>query len=267
MRLVERIINRLLFLAFSLTVLFVILTQILGRLDQHLPFIWALTLTYFLSAYIILPQLVRFCLMILKRGRIPRVTYTSDGLAADPVNILLKGTYTELTNAFHKAGWTQADPLTLRSSLKMVQCFLLNIPYPQAPFSPLFLFGRKQDIGFQEAVSRGPRKRHHVRFWAANINPQAEVDDLSYWIHEHPVDYAKPLVWVGAGTEDLGFGLTSLTYQISHRSDKAIDKERDYLLSSLKAGNTVTDISYLHPGDTVEGKYVSDGKILMAVLR
>ncbi|WP_342021788.1 LssY C-terminal domain-containing protein [Methyloceanibacter marginalis] len=34
----------------------------------------------------------------------------------------------------------------------MAKTFVLNQPYPTAPFSTLFLFGRGQDIGFQKAI-------------------------------------------------------------------------------------------------------------------
>jgi hypothetical protein len=47
-----------------------------------------------------------------------------------------------------------------------MRAFLLNSSYPSAPFSALYLFGRGQDIGFQQAINNSPRKRHHVRFWA-----------------------------------------------------------------------------------------------------
>jgi hypothetical protein len=52
------------------------------------------------------------------------------------------------------------------SSWRMIRAFVLNSPYPTAPFSTLYLFGRGQDIGFQKAIDNSPRNRHHVRFWA-----------------------------------------------------------------------------------------------------
>jgi hypothetical protein len=46
----------------------------------------------------------------------------------------------------------------------MVRAFVFNSPYPTAPFSTPYLFGRDQDIGFLKAIDNSPRKRHHVRF-------------------------------------------------------------------------------------------------------
>jgi len=58
------------------------------------------------------------------------------------------------------------DRLGLASSWRMIRAFVLNSPYPTAPFSTLYLFGRGQEIGFQKAIDNSPRKRHHIRFWA-----------------------------------------------------------------------------------------------------
>ena len=37
--------------------------------------------------------------------------------------------------------------------------------YPEAPVSPLTLFGRVQDFAYQQEVDGNPAQRHHVRFW------------------------------------------------------------------------------------------------------
>ena len=81
-----------------------------------------------------------------------------------PRNIALVGALGQLRAAFAALDWTEADRLNLVSSWRMVRAFVLNAPYPTAPFSTLFLFGRGQDIGFQKAIDDSPRKRHHV--WA-----------------------------------------------------------------------------------------------------
>jgi len=43
---------------------------------------------------------------------------------------------------------SEADRLGLASSWGMIRAFVFNSPYPTAPFSTLYLFGRGQDIGF-----------------------------------------------------------------------------------------------------------------------
>jgi hypothetical protein len=76
---------------------------------------------------------------------------------------VLTGTLQQLNAAFKLAGWSQADLLGLASSRRMIRAFVFNSPYPTAPFSTLYLFGRGQDVGFQKAIDNSPRKRHHFR--------------------------------------------------------------------------------------------------------
>jgi hypothetical protein len=108
-------------------------------------------------------------LKILQRKRVPRFTITADGLPGDPVNLVLIGTLQQLRAAFATAGWSEADRLGVASSWRMIRAFVLNSPYPTAPFSTLYRYGRGQDIGFQKAIDNSPRKRHHIRFWALSF--------------------------------------------------------------------------------------------------
>src|ERR1700730_5567739 len=116
--------------------------------DRRLPTVLALAITYAIAAYIVLPRIVRMGLKILLRKRVPRFTITGDGLPGDPVNLVVTGTLKQLHAAFKLAGWSQADRLGLASSWRMARAFLLNSPYPTAPFSTLYLFWRCHDAGF-----------------------------------------------------------------------------------------------------------------------
>ncbi|MES2622992.1 MAG: LssY C-terminal domain-containing protein [Patescibacteria group bacterium] len=266
MKLFLRIIQRLLIFIVAIPILWFIATQIFTRLDRRLPAFVALIVTYIFSAYLLLPELIRIIRQILRRKYIPRTTHAADGLSADPVNIILTGTYDDLQSAFKAAGWYTAERLTLRTGLKIITHFVRNKPYPEAPFSPLFLFGRMQDFGFEKPISNSPRQRDHIRFWAATHDPVLSITDINYWIAKEEVDLSKATIWVGAATRDTGFGLTQLTYEISHRIDKHIDNEREYILHVLEATGWIQNIEYINPGEWVAGKYITDGKIVCAKL-
>ena len=247
--------------------IWLIVFEVFDRLEDRLPWLVALLITYYLSAYILLPAVIRITSLIVRKGRIPRFTEASDGLAVDPVNIILLGTKADLIKSFEKIGWQKADKLTINSSIKMISRFLTNKPYPRAPFSPLFLFGRKQDIGFQESIGNSPRKRHHIRFWATNTKKIDDPLDIKFWKKKQKIKHEEALVWVGAGSEDVGFGLTKLTYQLSHKVNPNIDLERKYILEKLKKTKCVGKINYYKPGMFKVGKYVSDGRIAVAKLK
>src|SRR5208282_5387170 len=104
-------------------------------------------------------------------------------------NSALIGTEEEVDAAMLSAGWLPADPITLKSSLRIAAGTVLRRSYDDAPVSNLFLFGHKQDLAFEQSVGTDPRRRHHVRFWRAE-----QVDELS-----------RPL-WFGAATFDTKVG-------------------------------------------------------------
>jgi signal transduction histidine kinase len=247
--------------------LWFIVTQIFERIDQRVPVFVALLLTYVIAAYLVLPWIVRASVTVLRRNRIPRLTRAADGLAADPVNVVLIGRQEQLDAAFAAAGWHVADALTFRSAVKMAVSFVLNRSYPTAPFSALYLFGRRHDIGFQQDVGDSPRKRHHIRFWAAQADPEQGGDDPAYWTHRPRIDPAQSHVWVGAGTTDTGFGFQSMTWQISHRVDRNADAEREHVVAALRAACWIADERYIEPGEPVGTRFVTDGRIFHAKLR
>ena len=264
-RLARWIQRAVVFLIASAT-LWIIVTQIFERIEQRVPVFAALLLTYVLAAYVILPPVVRASVAVLRGNRIPRVTRAADGLPADPVNVVLIGSQEQLRSAFAAAGWHVADRLTLRSATRMAVSFVLDRSYPTAPFSALYLFGRRQDIGFQEDVGDSPRKRHHIRFWAANIDPESGTGDLAYWTRRWRIDPSESHIWVGAGTTDTGFGLQSMTWQISHRVDRHADTERDYIVGALRKAGLITDERFIEAGAPVGTRFVTDGRIFHARL-
>lgn len=214
-----------------------------------------------------MPRIIRIVLLIIRKGRIPRFTTASDGFYVDPVNIILVGTKEDLIKSFEKIGWVKADKLNLRSSEKMIRTFLANRPYPTAPFSKLYLFGRKQDVGFQQSVGNSPRRRHHIRFWAINTDKVIDPFDKKFWNKKQKIKPDKIFTWVGAASEDTGFAFARLTYQLSHKINPNVDMERKYILNLLKQSKCIGKIAYYKPGEIRLGKYTSDGRIAMTKLK
>jgi LssY C-terminus len=210
-------------------------------------------------------------LKILQRRHVPRFTMTGDGLPGDPVNLALIGTLEQLRTAFATAGWTGADPLGLASSWRMARAFVLNEPYPTAPFSTLYLFGRGQDIGFQRAIDDSPRKRHHVRFWAKSLaQVEADVDAASFWLNTDRPDENDCVLWVGAGTKDIGFSLTRLTFQVTHATASDTNAERGYIVNELRKSGVIENVTFYKTGDKLLTKhvnhYITDGELAVAEL-
>ena len=199
--------------------------------------VWAIV------SYLALPRLHR----ILSNMYVPNYfigrTRTADGILSDPINLSVRGSEEKLHKAMTAAGWVLADDITPRSSWKMVLTVLSGRSYPNAPVSPAFLFGRRQDFAYQQEVDGNPRRRHHVRFWRC---PDG-------WLLPggHRVD------WLAAGSYDKSVGLSLFTFQLTHKIDENIDIERDYIIESVKNSEKYIRVTVLEDFST--GYYSRNG--------
>ena len=157
----------------------------------------------------------------------PRITHTSDGHPGDPLNIGLIGEESDVIRAMTAAGWYPADPITLKSSLRIAVDSVFRKPDDDAPVSDLFLFGRKQDLAFEQPVGDSPRQRHHVRFWRWD-----QLEDN------------RP-AWVGSATFDEHVGLSYTTAQITHHIGSDVDAERDRIMSELQKAGWARETNYV----------------------
>ena len=115
------------------------------------------------------------------------------------------------------AKWFPAAALGLKSDLKIAEDTVLSRPDVEAPVSNLFLFGRKEDLAFEQPVGDNPRQRNHVRFW--------KTDKVN--------DDGRP-IWIGSASYDERVGLSHTTGQITHHISPDVDAERDHLFENLK---------------------------------
>ena len=145
-------------------------------------------------------------------------TVTASGIPGDPLNIAVVASDGGLLRAMLAAGWSPADPITWRSSLRIAAASMMRRSYDEAPVSNLYVWNRVQDFAFEREAGADPRQRHHVRFWRSS-----ELDDDG-----------RPL-WIGAATFDTRVGFSHTTGQITHHIGSAIDAERDRLAADLGA--------------------------------
>jgi hypothetical protein len=176
-----------------------------------------LLLVWLMAAYLLLPMASRYSTRRHPAlDDAPRITHTANGIHGDPLNVALVATEEELHKAMLTAKWFPADPITLKSSLKIAAGTILHRSYEDAPVSSLYLWGRKQDFAFEQPYGKDPRRRHHVRFWRSE-----KLDENG-----------RPL-WFGAATFDTKVGFSHTTGQITHHIDADLDVERDKLLADL----------------------------------
>ena len=187
---------------------------------------------------------------------VPRITHTRVHIPGDPLNVAFIGTEEDLHLALLAAKWFPADPITLKSSLKIAAGTLFHKSYVDAPVSNLFLWKRKQDLAFEQPAGKDPRRRHHVRFWRCE-----KLDDKGI-----------PL-WIGSATFDAKVGLSRRTGQITHHIDANIDAERDKILDDVRRTGDLSEAYWIDRfQEKLQGKngggdrYHTDGRLAVGVL-
>ncbi|NLX96405.1 MAG: hypothetical protein GXY83_09535 [Rhodopirellula sp.] len=185
------------------------------------------------------------------------ITQTADGIPGDPLNVSLIGTEAELKGLMTDAGWYPANPLGLRSDLKIAADTVLERPYDEAPVSNLYLFGRKEDLAFEQPVGDDPRRRHHVRYWRTSEKEPS----------------GRP-AWIGSITYDQRVGFSHTTGQITHHIGPDVDAERDRIFEQLeKTGRLdrveiVDDFHEIREGRNGGGDpWYTDGRLFVGTIK
>jgi hypothetical protein len=205
--------------------------------DQRLPLSLAIFLTYIIAAYLLIPAIIRLVRIIHPPHHLPLYCVTPDGFASDPLNIGIAATRRELITVMENAGWYIADPHTWRNIVQVIVSTLANRCYPTAPMSNLYLFGRKQDIGFEIPTESG---RHHVRFWATTYKSKGHISVHGiHWQRRRKHIQSDNLLWVGAASLDKGLNIIRHNFQLTHMIDPDTDQERELIVQKLRDSKRV----------------------------
>src|SRR5260370_3294499 len=171
-----------------------------SRWRQAVKVVAGLLVMYLLVAYLVLPDSWRFYAHRHPALEdLPGITYTANGIPGDPINVALIGSKEELIKIMLAAKWYPADPLGLRSDLRIAEDTVLKRPYDAAPVSSLYLGGRKEDLAFEQPVGPDPRHRHHLRLWQTD-----------------KVDWDGQPIWLGSAVYDQRVGFSPTTGHITH---------------------------------------------------
>jgi hypothetical protein len=175
----------------------------------------------------------------------------------DMVNFVIVGSLQKLQDALTAADWHVADIDVKQSVLKAALETYEKKAYLSMPMSQLYLFGRVQDYGYEQAEPYAVvASRHHFRIWKA------------------PFQWNGQDVWAGAGTHDIGFEKDQRNGSVTHKIDPAVDGERDNIGGTLQKTDKVKSLTYYLPPDPVQdarnatgGGYHSDGRIIVIQLQ
>ena len=175
----------------------------------------------------------------------------------DMVNFVIVGSLKKVQEALTAADWHVADTDVRESVVKAALETYQKKAYLAMPMSQLYLFGRVQDYGYEQAEPYAVvASRHHFRIWKA------------------PFQWDGQDVWVGAGTHDIGFEKDQRNGKVTHKIDPAVDGERDNIGATLQKTDKIKSLTYYLPPNPVQdarnatgGGYHSDGRMLVVLLQ
>jgi len=177
--------------------------------------------------------------------------------SGDPVNLVVIGEFATIISGF-AARWDESETITLATSWKTVRAFVLGSHYRYSPVSPLYLFGRSQDIALQRA-RQSINERIHLRLWLT------------------PLRFHGQMVWVGQVSRDIGVRFTTKAWNLTtHRIDPDVDESRDYVIEDLLQAERLMAAGYVEgvghckssaPRRNLTGDpYFTDGKRAVILL-
>ncbi len=186
-------------------------------------------------------------------------TNKSGSANGDPLNIVVVGHSVDALFAFIERGWRLDEPFDLHSVYRTVKAFLFGSEYFNAPVSPLYVFGRQQDVALQKARDT-ISQRNHLRLWLAPYT----IDGLQ--------------VWVGQISRDIGIKLTTqVWYMTTHVISPDVDQDRFYLIQDLILSGAVSRFGFVRgvgassmPDPRVnltDDPYLTDGLRLVLFLK
>src|SRR5215469_7844081 len=133
----------------------------------------------------------------------------------DPINFVLIGDDDDILGALTRQGWDPTHSLGTGAAWRTIRAFVASNSYRYSPVSPLYVFGRSQDIAMQKARST-IHQRNHLRLWKA------------------PYSYQGKSVWIGQISRDIGVRFAAnAPFFVTHKIEPDIDGARNYLVQEL----------------------------------
>ena len=143
------------------------------------------------------------------------VTNKNGSRNGDPLNLVLVGGQEDAFPALVRRGWRPTEQTWTGSVLRMMKSGLAGERYPYAPISPLYVYGRPQDLALQKARDN-IHQRNHLRLWLS------------------PMRYQGKPVWIGQISRDIGTRFTIHSpYLTTHKIDPDVDEARTALQEDM----------------------------------
>jgi hypothetical protein len=155
-------------------------------------------------------------------------TTGSDGARkGDPLNLVIVESSRDPLVPFVARGWHLVRQLDVASMIETARAFLFRDEFLTSPVSPLYVYGRREDVALQKARST-INERVHARFWLT------------------PYTFQGRRIWIAQVSRDIGVRLTDETWNLTtHKIAPDVDFDRTYLLQDLVMSGFVDRYGYV----------------------
>ena len=133
---------------------------------------------------------------------------------SDITNVLLIGSREEIQQAFKAAGWSEAQPISLRTRIGTIRAAAEVHGFDGAPMSILLLNGAPPDLSYHKGLN-DVAKRHHIRIW------------------KQPQRWYGQDVWLAAATRDVDVAYMRPGRPFTHQIAPKVDEEREKIAYDL----------------------------------
>jgi hypothetical protein len=190
---------------------------------------------------------------------LPCCTTDQGGLQnGDPANLVIIGEFKNIAAAFARQGWLPAEETYSTAVWKTIKSFLFGSRYRYSPVSPLYYFGRHQDLARQKP-RHDIHERNHLRLWYS------------------PFRYDGKPVFIGQISRDIGVRFTMKARPpVTHKIDPDIDEARHSLVEDLLFSQMLARVGWIKgvgmaraskPRENLTGDpYFTDGYRVVLVL-
>ena len=142
----------------------------------------------------------------------------------DPLSLVVVGDGLHVLATFVRQGRDLTETIRAGTVWATVMSSIFGSRYRTSPISPLYVFGRPQDLALQKA-RQTVDERNHLRLWLA------------------PVRFEGADVWVGQISRDIGVKFSSKTF-ITHKIDPMVDEARLYVIFDLARSQYLARIGF-----------------------
>ncbi len=170
------------------------------------------------------PQAIPYAAVIpALEDTLPHSTEGIFGAPQEPVSVVFVASRGDLEAAFRAAGWIEAEPFGLGSTVQAFVAGLSGQSDAAGPVTPSFLGDEPNALAFNLPLGATFAQRHHIRIWTTSL----ETSD------------GRP-IWEATASFDAGFELSPTTGFPTHHIDPNIDAERAFVVMTLAGAGEIT---------------------------